>query len=117
MNDRLIEILLKNIVADLPEEKRQLYEYMVQFEDELAQQSETTEQFLSLLVQVTPHQKAAKHFNRSYGETMKLMQEIENEIDMKLRLKMKSKKWINCTDIVRKKNNTPKNIQYYLFLV
>ncbi|EDL62862.1 hypothetical protein BSG1_12816, partial [Bacillus sp. SG-1] len=65
---------------------------------ELASRSETSDQFMSLLVKHTPHKQAAAHFNMTYGQLMKLMREIESEIDAKLRTKLKKVQWIDYTE-------------------
>lgn len=118
MNEHLAEILIKEIVASLPIERRQLYQYIVRLEDELAQQAKTSDHFLSLLAEHAPHEQASTHFNRSYGETIKLMKEIEQEIDEKLQLKMKKAKWIDCTDILSQKRKAASNkTALYLFVI
>jgi hypothetical protein len=45
MNEKLMEIFARNIVASLPTEKRRVYQFIESIEDRLAQQSETKEQF------------------------------------------------------------------------
>ncbi|MGG3452114.1 hypothetical protein [Domibacillus aminovorans] len=118
MNEHLLEILTREIVASLSVERRQLYQFIVHLEDELAQQAETSDHFLSLLVKHAPHEQAAKHFNRSHGETIKLMKEIEKEIDEKLQLKIKKAKWIDCTKIIAKKRGrNSQKTSLYLFVI
>ena len=101
VNDHFIELLIKSVVATLPEEHRELYEYIVDLEENLAQKSQTSKEYLSLLVKHSPHQQAARHFNMDYGETIKLMREIEGEIDKRVSIKLKNKKWIDFTVKVR----------------
>lgn len=117
MNEKLMEIFARNIVASLPTEKRRVYQFIESIEDRLAQQSETKEQFLNLLRELSPHRQAAKRFNMSIVETVKLMHEIENEINKKLEIKREKYKWIDFTEKVDKihgKTNT--NKKYFLFI-
>lgn len=88
-------------MASLPVNKRRLYQFIESIEDSLAQQSETKEQFLTLLKERLPHQQAANHFNMSLNETVKLMHEIEDEINEKLERKIENYKWIDCTEQVQ----------------
>lgn len=118
MSEHLLEILTRNIVSSLSTERRQLYQFIVHLEDELAQQADTSDHFLSLLVKHAPHEQAAKRFNLPYGEVIKLMQEVENEIDEKLQLKIKKVKWIDCTEIIAKKREkTSRKTSLYLFVI
>ncbi|OKL36761.1 hypothetical protein [Domibacillus mangrovi] len=118
MNEHLVEILTREIVASLSIERRQLYQFIVHLEDELAQQAETSDHFLSLLVKHAPHKQAAKRFNLPHGEIIKLMKEIENEIDENLHLKMRKAKWIDCTEfIAKKRETTSRKTSLYLFIM
>ncbi|WP_182917197.1 hypothetical protein [Bacillus sp. PK3_68] len=100
MNEKIMEIFARNIVASLPKNKRRLYQFIEGMEDSLAQQSDTKEQFLTLLKEQLPHQQAANRFNMSLDETMKLMHEIEDEINEKLERKLQNYKWIDYTEQV-----------------
>jgi len=112
-----MEIFARNIVASLPTNKRRLYQFIESIEDRLAQQSDTKEQFLTLLKEQSPHQQAADRFNMSLDETVKLMHEIEDEINEKLERKIKNYKWIDCTEQVYSNQiGTIKNRQCFLVL-
>lgn len=100
MNENIMEVFARSIVASLPMKKRRLYQFIEGIEDSLAQQSDTKEQFLTLLKEQLPHQQAANRFNMSLEETVKLMHEIEDEINEKLERKIKNYKWIDCTEQV-----------------
>lgn len=67
MNAHMMEILTREAIKSLPPDQKAIYEYVVQLEDELAQQARTSEEFLALLVEHSPHRHAAKHFNMSFG--------------------------------------------------
>lgn len=117
MNDHIIEVLIKNIISSLPDDKRQLYEYIIQLEDQVAQNAETSDQFMTALVKCSPHRQAAKQFNCTFSEIITRMREIEYEIDEKLKYKMKNKKWVHCTDIVRRTTTVPPTAHYYLLMI
>ncbi|MFZ7825806.1 MULTISPECIES: hypothetical protein [Priestia] len=117
MNEKILEIFARNIVNHLPSNKRKLYQFIEGIEDSLAQQSETKKQFLTLLKEQLPHLQAAKRFSMSLDEIMKLMHEIEDEINEKLETKIKSYKWIDYTEQVQGNQvETNKNTQYFLVL-
>ncbi|RFU64666.1 hypothetical protein [Peribacillus glennii] len=101
MNERLLEILFREVVASLAPEKRKVYEFIVNLEDELASKSQTPEEFLGLLKNHSPHQKAANEFNLTFGKTLMLMHEIEDEITTKLELRSSKIKWIDCTEHIK----------------
>ena len=104
-------------MASLPRNKRKLYQFIEGIEDRLAQQSETKEQFLTLLKERLPHRQAANHFNMPLDETVRLMHEIEEEINEKLERKIKNYKWIDYTEQVHSKQiEAMKNMQYFFVL-
>ncbi len=117
MNEKIMEVFAKNIIASLPRNKRKLYQFIESVEDSLAQQSETEEQFLTLLKEQSPHHQAASRFDMTIDETVKLMHEIEDEINLKLERKLEKYKWIDYTDKVSSlRNRTASNMQYYLVI-
>lgn len=112
-----MEIFARNIVASLPRKKRRVYQFIESVEDILAHQSATKEQFLILLKEHSPHHQAANRFHMTIDETLKLMHEIEDEINKKLEIKIEKYKWIDYTEKVAKlHNDTNKNKQYYLVI-
>jgi 5'-deoxynucleotidase YfbR-like HD superfamily hydrolase len=117
MNEKLMEIFTRDIIASLPKAKRRIYQFIENEEDRLAQICETKEQFLNLLKDHSPHQHAANRFNMAIGDLYNLMHEIENEINMKLDSKIQGQKWIDCTEKMSSiQNDTDKNLLYFLFL-
>jgi hypothetical protein len=97
MNGYLMEILYRDIVKSLPQLKKDMYQYVVQREDELAGQASTSDEFMSLLIRHAPHKQAADHFHLSFGQFMAEMRGIEKEIDRQLARKLKQVKWIDCS--------------------
>ncbi|WJV29905.1 hypothetical protein QTG56_01700 [Rossellomorea sp. AcN35-11] len=113
MNDNLMEILARDIVKSLPPRKRDMYQYVVQREDELARQASTSDEFMNLLIQHAPHRQAADHFSLTYGRFMVEMREIEKEINRKLDEKLQHAKWVDCTDAM----GSDRNVKYFYFSI
>jgi hypothetical protein len=118
MNSHLMEILSREIIKSLPIEQREVYEFVVQLEDQLAQQAETSEEFMALLVKYSPHRKAAKYFNLTFGQLMALMREAENFINQQLEKKLENLTWVDLTEEVNSRNKVVNDkIKYYYFSV
>ena len=117
MNEHLMEILARQIVTSLPEQKRQVYDFIVNLEDSLASQSQTSDQFMSLLVKHAPHRQAAKHFQTTSETIMGMMREIEIEIDHRLKEQLQTVQWIDRTDETLSKSGKTETISHFLFLM
>ena len=118
MNSHLMEIVAREIVAALPDQKRILYQYIENMENSLAERCQTSEQFMSLLVKHAPHEQAAKHFNIPREKIIMMMREIEKEIDHKLNEKLKNVQWIDRTEETRaKKGDDSNRRKYFLFVM
>ncbi|ALS75732.1 hypothetical protein AUC31_11225 [Planococcus rifietoensis] len=98
MNDGMIAYLLKSEVAKLGEEQRQLYRFIIELEDALAEQADTVEEFRRLLVLHSPFEQAAYCFNRSLKEIATMMQQIEAELGDKIEARRERAKWLDYTD-------------------
>ncbi|MFP3356405.1 hypothetical protein R0K17_03520 [Planococcus sp. SIMBA_143] len=98
MNDGMIAYLLKSEVAKLGEEQRQLYRFIIELEDALAEQADTVEEFRRLLVLHSPFEQAAYRFNRSLKEVSIMMQQIEAELGDKIEARRERAKWLDYTD-------------------
>ncbi|WP_273122343.1 hypothetical protein ACNRWW_05825 [Metabacillus sp. HB246100] len=109
MNEKIMNVLSKAIIAALPRQKKKVYQFIVEIEDQLAQQCTTKEQFMTLLKEQSPHKQAANKFHMSFEHLMHFMHEIEDEINRKLDEKLKDYRWIEVTDV--KANNRTQNKQ------
>ncbi|WP_282172363.1 hypothetical protein [Cytobacillus firmus] len=114
MNSHLMEIISREIVKSLPPKQKEIYEFVVGLEDELAQEASTTEEFMALLVKHSPHRQAANHFNLSFGKLMMTMHEIEDMITRQLEEKLRNVTWVELTDSVRTKKKRNK-VKYFYF--
>ena len=116
MNEKMMEVFARDIIASLPFNKRMLYQFIEGVEDRLAQKAETKKQFLTLLKQQSPHHQAAERFGMSIYETVALMHEVEDEISEKLEKKLDRYKWIDCTDYATYSKQTINSARYYLII-
>ncbi|MCM3575908.1 hypothetical protein M3172_22315 [Mesobacillus subterraneus] len=115
MNSHLMEILSREIIKSLPIEQREVYEYVVQLEDQLAQQAETSEEFMALLVKHSPHRQAARHFNLTFGQLMAVMREAENFINQQMVRKLKNVKWLDLTKQVNSRKKVVNDKKKYFY--
>ncbi|MGD7044709.1 hypothetical protein [Jeotgalibacillus proteolyticus] len=116
MNQHLMEILARQIISELPEDERQLYEYIIEMEDSLAAQSSTSDQFMTLLVKHSPHQQAADRFGLSFEKTMMKMKQIEMKIDDQLDRRLKRVQWTDVSDeVLGSKSNRNGNRMIFHF--
>ncbi|WP_436371453.1 hypothetical protein [Cytobacillus sp. BC1816] len=114
MNSHLMEIFSREIVKSLPPKQKEIYEYVVDLEEELAQKASTSEEFMALLVKHSPHRQAAEHFNLSFGQLMMIMHEIEDIISRELENKLNQVTWVEITDSVRARKKGNK-VKYFYF--
>jgi hypothetical protein len=115
MNSHLMEILSREIIKSLPIEQREVYEYVVQLEDQLAQQAETSEEFMALLVKHSPHRQAARHFNLTFGQLMAVMREAENFINQQMERKLKNVTWLDLTEQVNSRKKVVNDKKKYFY--
>ncbi|WP_246941051.1 hypothetical protein [Bacillus pinisoli] len=104
MNEKIIDIFEREIVASLPLVKRKVYQFIENAEEELAMKSDTREEFLSLLKLYSPYKQAAQQFNFSLEDLYKMMIEIETEINSVLDKKLENYQWIDFTELMFKDN-------------
>ncbi len=117
MNDKMMEVFTRSIVASLPKKRKRVYQFIEKLEDQLAQQSKTKEHFLTLLKEHSPHHQAASRFHLTIDETVRLMHDIEDEISEKLEMKLQKYKWIDYTEKVNEIQDDHSNKkQYYLVI-
>ncbi len=110
MNEHLMEIIGREIVASLPAPERSMYEFVTALEDEYASMSATSEEFMQLLVEYAPHRQAAAHFSLSFGEFIQTMRRIEETINNEMDRRFSHMTWIDYTDRFRQDDT-----QYFYF--
>lgn len=117
MNENMMEVFVRTIVASLPRNRRKLYQFIEAIEDSLAQQSDTREEFLALLREHSPHHQAAERFHMSIEETVRFMHDIEDEISEKLENKLKNYQWIDVTEQLHgNQMENSRSVQYFFVI-
>lgn len=101
MNEFLIGILKNKIVADLPKAKKEIYNYVIEVEDEIAQKTATAEEFMLRVRNERPHERAAKHFDMSISELLHCVNEIDKEIGNQLEINLNAVTWNDCTELMK----------------
>ena len=116
MNDRLMASLLRSEVRKLSEEKRSLYQFVIEIEDSLAESAETADHFLSLLVEYSPYELASHHFDLPIKKVARLMGDIEVELTEKIETRCGKMKWIDYTNHLQKMVEESRDKQLFLFI-
>ncbi|HJF33940.1 MAG TPA: hypothetical protein K8V56_19420 [Sporosarcina psychrophila] len=116
MNDWLMDSLLRSEVKKLSEEKRSLYQFIVEIEDCLVQSAETPDHFLSLLVEYSPYELAGRHFDFPIKKVVSLMNAIELELDEKIEIRCTRLKWIDYTAQLEQTADLDGEKQLFLFI-
>jgi len=98
MNEKLLEFLLRSEIGKIAEEKRKLYQFIVNEEDQLAKRAATADQFLRLLATHSPYELAAFHFNLPSEKVFLLMNKIEEELNERIQARYNKSKWVDYTD-------------------
>lgn len=116
MNDRLIKSLLRSEVRKLSEEKRSLYQFVIEIEDCLAQSADTVDHFLSLLVEYSPYELAGRHFDLPIQKVVHLVTAIEVELTEKIETRCGKMKWVDYTDRLQQTPEEGGDKQLFLFI-
>ena len=116
MNDQVMELLLKSEVKKLPEDKRQLYQYIIDIEDSLVEKSNTSDEFLQLFTAYSPYVIASRHFNMTFNMISTLMNEIEEELSVRIEERCKKLKWIDYTEQLIGVSEENNRRQVFLFM-
>lgn len=98
MNERLVEFLWKSEVSRLTDEKRKLYEFIIEAEDTLAEKAATVDEFFRLALVDSPINAAMNHFQLPYNQVVSLLMDIEEELNIKIERRSKKVKWIDFSE-------------------
>lgn len=116
MNERLMDFLWRSEVSRLPDEKRRLYQFIVEKEDSMAEDAVTVEEFRNLLMNHSPVDLAVIHFRLPYNSIVKLLMEIEVELERKISARSNKVKWIYFTNHTLKTSRSKENKLLFLFV-
>lgn len=113
MSDYLLNILTDHIISTLPQKQRDLYNYVIKMEDDMAEEVDSAGEFITRLKIESPHKLAADHFELTLFELLQVMKEIEEEVARQLPSKMDAVKFIDCTDSIHADLNVKKDQKLY----
>lgn len=116
MNDQLMELLLKSEVKQLPEDKKRLYQFIIDIEDSLVEKSNTADEYLQLLTAHSPYAIASRHFNIPFSTIAKLMNDIEEELSERIEERCKKIRWIDYTEQLIGASDENNRRQIFLFM-
>lgn len=116
MNDRLMELLLKSEVRKLPENKKRLYQFIIDIENSLVEKSNTAEEYLQLFTAYSPYEIASRHFNMPFSMITKLMNEIEEELNKRMEERCSKVRWFNYTNQLIGASAEKNRTQLFLFM-
>ncbi|GGF27715.1 hypothetical protein GCM10010954_28540 [Halobacillus andaensis] len=114
MSDYLIKMLTNKIVASLPKEKREIYAYVINMEDEFAEEADSAEEFMVRLKSESPHKHAAKHFGMTFFELLQTINHIDREIAGQLETRIQLVSWKDYTEVARAKMGIPLHQKVFL---
>jgi hypothetical protein len=93
-NEHLLKMLVRDIVAKLPEKEKALYQFIDELEVRLIEAAATPDQYLNLLKKYSPYHEAANQFDISPYKARTMMHRIEWKIATKLEEKLQHLKWL-----------------------
>ncbi|PUB14038.1 hypothetical protein [Paenisporosarcina sp. OV554] len=116
MNEKLMGFLLRSEIGKIAEEKRKLYQFIVDEENQLALRADTADQFLQLLATHSPYELASYHFNLPSEKVFRLMNKIEAELNERIQARYKKVKWIDYTNHSKQTNFGDHKKYVFLFV-
>lgn len=116
MDERLLDYLLKSEITRLPEEKRKLYQFVIEAEDSLAEKARTVDDFYSLVLADSPVNAAMNHFQWPYDKVVAMLMEVEEELDRNVKLRSRNVKWIEFKANADSKSIEEENKRLFLFI-
>ncbi|MCM3584906.1 hypothetical protein M3182_03995 [Mesobacillus maritimus] len=97
-NPILIEFLHRSAISNLPDQKREIYQFIVKMENQLEEISLNETQFMSYMIDNSPFKAAAEYFSVDIFFIKKVMDEAQAEIDRIMNKRCNRLKWVDCTD-------------------
>ncbi|MCG7337197.1 hypothetical protein MHZ95_18230 [Sporosarcina sp. ACRSM] len=116
MNEWLRASLLRSEVKKLSEGKRRLYQFVIELEDALVESAKTADHFLGLLEEKSPYERASQHFGLPVIKVIRLINDIEVELNEKVERRYERTKWIDYTDHLQQIDAVGGEKQLFLFI-
>ncbi|HEO8419240.1 hypothetical protein [Niallia sp. FSL W8-0635] len=115
VNPVLVPFFYQSAIANLPEKKREIYQYIQSKEVELEKIAVNEKQFMELMVEKSPFKEASEYFSLSMPAIKEIMDEAQAEIDLMIMTTINRMRWINYAKTDRKaRKNKIKNGHFYL---
>lgn len=111
----LLDIFHRNAVSKLPDQKREIYQFIVDMEHHLEDIAVDEKQFLQLMIERSPFKVAAAHFSLEIPYVKLVMDEAQKEINGMVDERCNRMEWIDCTDMIRHKKNYKENQWLFVF--
>ncbi|MGP4075889.1 hypothetical protein [Halobacillus sp. K22] len=80
MSDYLIKLLTEKIINSFPEEEKVIYNYVIQMEDQIAEEVATPAEFMNRLHVESPHKLAAQAFGMTLFELLQTLKQVDEKI-------------------------------------
>ncbi|UTI41323.1 hypothetical protein [Niallia sp. RD1] len=117
VNPILVPFFYRSAIANLPERKREIYQYIESKEAELEKIAANEKQFMELMVEKSPFKEAADHFSLTMSTIKEIMDEAQAEIDLMIMARINRMRWINYSKTERKfQKRKNKKWTFFLFL-
>lgn len=98
LNPILVQFLYRSSIEQLPEKKREIYQYIERKEEELETIADDEKHFIQLMKEKSPFIEASTHFSLDTSTIKNIMDEAQIEIDSMIVTRFNKIKWIDYTD-------------------
>lgn len=93
MNEIALHFAAQSEIRKLPERQREIYTFVVNYEESLADRATTEEEFKVLLLSREPYEAAAQKFNIPGATIVEIVNFCERHIQMNVSKRMKQVSW------------------------
>ncbi|WP_152681105.1 hypothetical protein [Neobacillus vireti] len=116
INPILMEFLHRSAVAKLPNQIREVYQFIESKENQLEEISFNETQFIHLMNERSPYKAAADHFSINISSIKDIMDDAQAKIDRVIKDRCDRIKWIDYTDTIRSKQGNKNNQWCFIFV-
>ena len=110
VNPVLVQFFYRSAIANLPEKKREIYQYIESKEVELEEMAINEKQFMELMVGKSPFKEASDYFSLSMSAITEIMDEAQAEIDLLIMERINRMRWIDYTKSDRRLQKNKKGV-------
>lgn len=79
VNPVLVQIFYRSAIANMPEKKREIYQYITTREEELEKIAVSEKQFMELMVNHSPFKEASSYFSLSLSAIKEIMDDTKQK--------------------------------------